>query len=190
MHQHRGSKIHNFAEFLASVLPGLGKPIFVQPLFSSPLISFHMNQLHILTSGLLIPSSKAFSDDLHENRGYHEEPFPTRRNSASGSFRKTVFPLAGVDSGNKRPRTSSLCPRSSSSRSDLSASPRPSFFDRHGLRTGKQPGRHSGLRIFGISERSGTGAGRIYTITIECRDASGNKATETVIVKVPKSQGK
>ena len=40
------------------------------------------------------------------------------------------------------------------------------------------------------AERSGNGAGRIYTITIECRDAAGNKATGIVTVKVPKSQGK
>jgi len=40
------------------------------------------------------------------------------------------------------------------------------------------------------AERSGNGTGRIYTITIECRDAAGNKATGVVTVKVPKSQGK
>jgi outer membrane protein assembly factor BamB len=40
------------------------------------------------------------------------------------------------------------------------------------------------------AERSGNGAGRIYTITIECRDAAGNKATGIVTVKVPKSLGK
>jgi len=40
------------------------------------------------------------------------------------------------------------------------------------------------------AERAGNGTGRIYTITIECRDAAGNKATGIVTVKVPKSQGK
>jgi hypothetical protein len=40
------------------------------------------------------------------------------------------------------------------------------------------------------ADRLGNGTGRIYTITIECRDSAGNKATGTVIVKVPKSQGK
>jgi hypothetical protein len=40
------------------------------------------------------------------------------------------------------------------------------------------------------AERSGTGTGRIYTITIECRDAAGNKATGIVRVKVPHDQGK
>jgi soluble cytochrome b562 len=40
------------------------------------------------------------------------------------------------------------------------------------------------------AERSGTGTGRIYTITIECRDAAGNKATGIVTVRVPHDQGK
>ena len=39
------------------------------------------------------------------------------------------------------------------------------------------------------SERSGKGAGRIYTITVACTDASGNRSTRTVAVTVPKNQG-
>jgi hypothetical protein len=35
------------------------------------------------------------------------------------------------------------------------------------------------------AERSGTGTGRIYTITITCRDRAGNSSGETVTVKVP-----
>ncbi len=35
------------------------------------------------------------------------------------------------------------------------------------------------------AERSGNGSGRIYTITVESRDASGNVATRTVTVSVP-----
>jgi hypothetical protein len=37
------------------------------------------------------------------------------------------------------------------------------------------------------AERSGNGKGRIYTITVEARDASGNTATGTVTVSVPKN---
>lgn len=37
------------------------------------------------------------------------------------------------------------------------------------------------------AERSGKGTGRVYTITVECVDHSGNSSTATVIVKVPKS---
>ena len=40
------------------------------------------------------------------------------------------------------------------------------------------------------AERSGSGPGRIYTITVEARDAVGNTSTKTVTVSVPKSQGK
>jgi hypothetical protein len=36
------------------------------------------------------------------------------------------------------------------------------------------------------AERSGTGSGRIYTITLEARDRSGNVSTKTVTVIVPK----
>jgi len=39
------------------------------------------------------------------------------------------------------------------------------------------------------SERSGTGTGRIYTITVQCSDSSGNTSSKTVTVSVPKSQG-
>lgn len=38
------------------------------------------------------------------------------------------------------------------------------------------------------SERSGNGNGRVYTITFKVTDASGNSATATAIVTVPKSQ--
>lgn len=41
------------------------------------------------------------------------------------------------------------------------------------------------------AERSGTGSGRIYTITIQAKDASGNlSSTRDVTVTVPKSMGK
>ena len=40
------------------------------------------------------------------------------------------------------------------------------------------------------AERSGTGDGRIYTITVTCRDAAGNATTDTAEVAVPKSQKK
>jgi hypothetical protein len=41
------------------------------------------------------------------------------------------------------------------------------------------------------AERSGTGSGRIYTITVQCTDASGNtSALRDVIVTVPHDQGK
>ena len=39
------------------------------------------------------------------------------------------------------------------------------------------------------AERSGGGTGRIYTITYEAQDKSGNKATRSVTVTVPKNQG-
>lgn len=38
------------------------------------------------------------------------------------------------------------------------------------------------------AERSGTGTGRVYTITVECRDASGNAATAQTRVTVPHDQ--
>jgi hypothetical protein len=38
------------------------------------------------------------------------------------------------------------------------------------------------------SERAGTGNGRIYTITVQATDASGNAATQAVTVTVPKNQ--
>jgi hypothetical protein len=36
------------------------------------------------------------------------------------------------------------------------------------------------------SERSGTGSGRVYTLTVQCTDAAGNSTTETTTVTVPK----
>ena len=39
------------------------------------------------------------------------------------------------------------------------------------------------------AERSGKGIGRVYTIRIDCTDATGNHSVKTVAVKVPKSQG-
>lgn len=39
------------------------------------------------------------------------------------------------------------------------------------------------------AERSGSGNGRTYTITVRAVDAAGNAATRTVLVTVPKSQG-
>lgn len=38
------------------------------------------------------------------------------------------------------------------------------------------------------AERSGKGNGRIYTITVEAKDAAGNSSTRTVTVSVPKNQ--
>jgi hypothetical protein len=40
------------------------------------------------------------------------------------------------------------------------------------------------------SDRLGTGNGRIYTITVEVRDAAGNATRKTVVVTVPHDQGK
>ena len=39
-------------------------------------------------------------------------------------------------------------------------------------------------------ERSGAGRGRVYTITAECTDASGNTSTQSVNVDVPHDQGR
>jgi hypothetical protein len=39
------------------------------------------------------------------------------------------------------------------------------------------------------AERSGAGSGRIYTITVECTDQSGNSSTDTETVTVPHDQG-
>jgi len=39
------------------------------------------------------------------------------------------------------------------------------------------------------SERSGTGTGRVYTITVESSDATGNKSTASTTVVVPHDQG-
>ena len=40
------------------------------------------------------------------------------------------------------------------------------------------------------AERSGTGSGRIYTITVKCTDQSGNSSTDTAKVSVPHDKGK
>jgi hypothetical protein len=44
----------------------------------------------------------------------------------------------------------------------------------------------SGLTVKLRAERSGKGKGRIYTITVQCNDASGNASTKTTTVKVNK----
>lgn len=40
------------------------------------------------------------------------------------------------------------------------------------------------------AERSGKGNGRVYTITVKCKDDTGHSSTKTVTVKVPHDQGK
>jgi hypothetical protein len=40
------------------------------------------------------------------------------------------------------------------------------------------------------AERAGGGDGRTYTITVECKDGSGNGATAPVTVRVPHSLGR
>jgi hypothetical protein len=40
------------------------------------------------------------------------------------------------------------------------------------------------------AERSGNGAGRVYTITITCKDSAGNTASSTAKVTVAHDQGK
>jgi hypothetical protein len=40
------------------------------------------------------------------------------------------------------------------------------------------------------AERAGPGAGRVYTVTVQCTDASGNAATRDVLVTVAHDQGK
>jgi len=39
------------------------------------------------------------------------------------------------------------------------------------------------------SERAGGGSGRVYTLTVQCTDASHNSATGTALVMVPHDQG-
>ena len=39
------------------------------------------------------------------------------------------------------------------------------------------------------ADRSGNGSGRVYTITVQCKDATGNVASKTVTVTVPHDQG-
>lgn len=45
-------------------------------------------------------------------------------------------------------------------------------------------------RVFLRAERSGTGTGRIYTLTYSARDSAGNVTQATAQVKVPHSKGK
>ena len=40
------------------------------------------------------------------------------------------------------------------------------------------------------ADRQGGGAGRLYTMTVQCTDGDGLSATGTALVTVPKSQGK
>jgi hypothetical protein len=40
------------------------------------------------------------------------------------------------------------------------------------------------------AERAGGGDGRVYTITVECQDSSGNGVTAPVTVRVPHDIGK
>jgi hypothetical protein len=40
------------------------------------------------------------------------------------------------------------------------------------------------------AERAGGGSGRVYTVIVTCRDASGNAAAKSTMVNVPKSKGK
>jgi hypothetical protein len=40
------------------------------------------------------------------------------------------------------------------------------------------------------AERSGTGSGRVYKVTVISTDNAGNSSTKTVTVTVPKNQGK
>jgi uncharacterized repeat protein (TIGR01451 family) len=40
------------------------------------------------------------------------------------------------------------------------------------------------------AERAGSGNGRVYTVTVACTDASGNRSTKPVVVTVPHDQGK
>jgi hypothetical protein len=40
------------------------------------------------------------------------------------------------------------------------------------------------------ADRNGSGTGRVYTITVQCKDSFGNASTKTVTVKVPRDQGK
>lgn len=47
-----------------------------------------------------------------------------------------------------------------------------------------------GLTVHLRAERTGAGAGRVYTAAVTCWDVAGNEAGTTVVVKVPKSQGR
>lgn len=46
------------------------------------------------------------------------------------------------------------------------------------------------LNVLLRAERSGRGTGRVYTITVECTDPSGNSSTATVGVAVPHDKRK
>jgi hypothetical protein len=49
----------------------------------------------------------------------------------------------------------------------------------------------SGDRTLNLrAERSGTGSGRIYTITVACTDTSGNSTSSATTVTVPHEQKK
>jgi hypothetical protein len=41
-----------------------------------------------------------------------------------------------------------------------------------------------------LADRNGNGTGRIYTITVQCKDSFGNASTKTATVRVPHDQGK
>jgi len=45
------------------------------------------------------------------------------------------------------------------------------------------------LNVLLRAERSGNGNGRIYTLTVECKDEAGNASTGTATVTVPRNQG-
>jgi hypothetical protein len=45
-------------------------------------------------------------------------------------------------------------------------------------------------RVFLRAERSGTGTGRVYTLTYTARDAAGNVTQVTTQVGVPRNKGK
>ena len=44
------------------------------------------------------------------------------------------------------------------------------------------------LEVMLRAERAGTGSGRIYTITVQCTDVSGNSVTKNTVVNVPRSR--
>lgn len=44
------------------------------------------------------------------------------------------------------------------------------------------------LRVNLRAERAGTGSGRVYTLMVQCTDATGNNSTESVSVTVPHDQ--
>lgn len=48
----------------------------------------------------------------------------------------------------------------------------------------------SGLTASVKADRDGKGTGRVYTLTVECKDAADNASTRTVTVTVPHDQGK